>query len=72
MDGGERILIGGSAGDARSERNRKFIAGLARGERAGESWKHRNWTYRRAKQTAQAGSEQAGRAKDQVSVRLRG
>jgi hypothetical protein len=48
MDDGVRILIDGLAGDARSGRNRKFIAGLARGERAGASRKDRNWTYRRA------------------------
>jgi hypothetical protein len=39
MDGGARILIDGSSGDARSGRNRKFIAGLARGERVGASRK---------------------------------
>jgi hypothetical protein len=37
MDGGGWILIDGSTGDARSGRNRKFIAGQDREDRAGES-----------------------------------
>lgn len=72
MDGGVRILIDGSAGDARSGRNRKFITGLARGERAGESWKDRNWTYRRAERPAQAGRLAAGRAEESSYRETRG
>ena len=60
MDGGVRILIDGSSGDARSGQNRKFITGLARGKRVGASRKDGNWTARRAKQPAQAGSELPG------------